>query len=303
MDNLINEKTCQNCGHRCHFAPIFNRNDLLICNNCGSWSWINNYPLDLNNIYNSEYFEGSEYIHYPSSEKSQCINFQRKIDILKSHIDLPEQQWKILEIGSATGVFLDELKKSKHSSIIGVEVSEYARDVARMKGHRVLNPLDESTNEQIKEFSPNIICAWDVWEHLEDPSDIFKDYMTLSEKEDKCYVAITTIDSSSPVARRRKTSWRQFHPPTHIHYPSKNALKYFFQGQNGELLHHSSFGMYRPLGEYLGSVTSKKLLSYLMPRFSLFSYPIKLDLGDIQFVLARINNRSSVRLHNIKPEE
>jgi hypothetical protein len=48
--------------------------------------------------------------------------------------------------------------------------------------------------------------------------------------------AFTTVDSSSWVARFRKSKWRQIHPPTHVSYFSKRSLEILMERHGLELL-------------------------------------------------------------------
>jgi 2-polyprenyl-3-methyl-5-hydroxy-6-metoxy-1,4-benzoquinol methylase len=261
-----------------------------MCSICNAWLWHSEEPINIERIYDESYFSGTEYIHYPSSMLSQKKNFMRKIKILEKTLEKEIINLKILEIGSATGIFLDCLREVGCKNYFGIEVSEYARSVTQSKGHICYSAFDENLNELIKIFSPDLICAWDVWEHLENPSDIFMTYMNRKN----CFIALTTVDASSKTAQTRKADWRQFHPPSHINYPTRKSFQQFFQNNSGEVLFQESFGMYRPLGEYLGAVGLKKLMLKLMPKMTIFSTPIFLDLKDIQFIIAKVaTNRSA----------
>ena len=180
-------------------------------------------PLgDLACLYTEDYYNGAEYINYSLGAPVYRRNFVRKLKEIRKRI--PELQYKdmrVLEIGSATGDFLQVLKDHGVNTMLGVEASEYSRERAQRKGFEILNPFTADYLARVHEFSPNVICAWDVWEHLEFPSDVFDTLIVSDLKEDrlaqksfKCKrhsrVTKTTVPFPLKVATRgrlKKTRW------------------------------------------------------------------------------------------------
>src|SRR6266511_2886800 len=101
-------------------------------------------------------------------------------------------------------------------------------------------------------------------------------------------VAISTVDAASLVARARRTRWRQFHPPTHLHYPTRRSFELFFASRGLRVAHHGSFVDYRPLLEYARAlgVRPRRARGPGLP----WSIPLYLNLGDIQLVVGRREN-------------
>lgn len=247
---------------------------MSVCLFCGSWAFTGNLDVSLEKIYGEEYFQGAEYKNYLASQKIRLLNFRRKYSILKSFLTITEKQIRCLEIGSATGDFLEFIKETGGSAI-GVEVSKFAANLSKSRGHRVFDPHDPLLLDEIAAFRPNLIVAWDVWEHLERPAETFK--AVLSRASPETWLALTTVDAGSVNARLRGKRWRLFHPPTHLNYPTTKAIETYLASLGLCVCHHQHFGYYRPLGEYCGSSSSHAILQV----------PVYLNLFDIQYCIAK----------------
>jgi hypothetical protein len=88
------------------------------------------------------------------------------------------------------------------------------------------------------------------------------------------------------VPRIRGTKWRQFHPPTHLHYPTRRSFVEFFSRRGFQIVHQRAFGYYRPMAEYIRA---------LNPRWGspgsgaakVLRLPVYVNLFDTQLVIAR----------------
>jgi hypothetical protein len=175
------------------------------------------------------------------------------------------------------------------TDVLGLEVSQFASERARAKNLPVISPLSAQAHEVIREFQAETICAWDVWEHLEDPVAIFDNLIASSPG--LTTVALTTVDSGQMVPRLRKRAWRQFHPPSHLHYPTRRSFEIYFRSRGFEIIEQSSFGMYRPLADYLFALF-KPLRKFVSGNSWLYRIPLYLNLFDIQMVIARKKAKS-----------
>jgi SAM-dependent methyltransferase len=273
---------CENCGAAASWERAFaDRSDVDRCRSCGGWTFTGPVPLPADELYGEEYFNGGEYAGYDAARASHQRNFQRKLRLLQRHGAPGPGDTRLLELGCATGEFLAEARRAGVAKALGLEVSGYCRDVARGRGHEVLSPDDASAEAAVKALRPNVIVAWDVWEHLRAPASTLD--ALLREAERGVTVAVTTVDAGSAVARLRGTRWRQFHPPTHLCYPTRRSLRLYFERLGFEIMHHGSFGYYRPLTEYLRVFGVRASAS--PPAW--MTTPIFLDLYDIQLVIAR----------------
>jgi predicted TPR repeat methyltransferase len=217
------------------------------CRACGGWTFSGPVPLPADALYGEGYFNGGEYAGYDAARASHRRNFQRKLRLLQRHGAPRPRDTRLLELGCATGEFLAEASRAGVARALGLEVSAYCRDVARGRGHEVLSPDDAAAAPALTALRPNVIVAWDVWEHLRAPASTLD--ALLREADRGVLVAATTVDAGSAVARLRGARWRQFHPPTHLCYPTRRSLRLYFERRGFEVVHHGSFGYYRPLAE------------------------------------------------------
>lgn len=281
----MHSKRCPNCGENATWVlALDGAKDVAVCEKCGAWVCAPRTQADPQVIYAEPYFNGSEYTSYQAAAGVYRRNFQRKIALLRATGILASPHARILEIGSASGVFLDALRDNGFSQAVGVEVSEYARHQACAKGHEVLSPFDERLEKTIRDLHPTTICAWDVWEHLPDPAAVFDTYFSWSDAH--VGVAITTVDSGHFVPRWRKTKWRQFHPPSHLNYPTRRSFELYFSSRGMRVLRHQSFGMHRPLADYLMTL-AKPFGGTIAPGSRLYKIPVYANLFDIQLVIAQ----------------
>jgi hypothetical protein len=261
---------------------------LLKCLRCKGFQWIGDIS-NIEDLYTSEYFNGDEYVSYDESVNIYRLNLERKWQTVINSCNFKNEKnvrngcdERVFELGAATGEFLRVLKKEKITSIIGAEISSFCRDKAAKDGFEMLDPLSSNYMQQIHDFAPTVLCAWDVWEHLENPSAIFKEILAKNPSIE--VVALSTVDSGAFVPRFKKTRWRQFHPPTHLNYPTRESFKIFFEEHGFSIKNISAFGYYRPLADYLSVFFGReRVTSFPL----LFKIPIYLNLYDIQLIVAQ----------------
>jgi len=280
------KNTCRNCGTFSSLFTIYNDEKVLKCSECRAFQWVGSVS-SFAELYTQEYFNGDEYVAYEKSAEIYRLNLDRKLQtvLCSPYFDnkTPEDYLneRIFELGSATGEFLKILHKRKFTNLLGSEISSFCREVAEQDGFQLLNPLSDDHMQSIKNFNPTIFCAWDVWEHLENPCVIFKDILGLNP--DINLVALSTVDSGALVPRIKGKRWRQFHPPPHMNYPTRTSFKTFFESIGFSVKILQGFGYYRPLADYLSVFLGRKTVS-LFP--FLFEIPLYLNLYDIQIVVA-----------------
>lgn len=196
-----------------------NNYKLYSCENC-ELVFVWPIPDNLNQIYKRDYFRsrgklgGSGYSDYDQDKKPMrevFMSFLNKFERLGSGRS-------IFDVGAATGYFLD-LAKGRGWQTSGSEISEYARQIAKGKGHDVVGDLLE------KGFYNrfDVVTMWDVLEHLRDP----KEYLRTVNKIllPKRWLAINTIDKGSWWARIWGKQWHLIVPPEHLYYFSRKNLE------------------------------------------------------------------------------
>jgi hypothetical protein len=271
---------CENCGDRAGASPLFPRSGVRACSGCGAWFVdVAHFPAGAEALYGERYFEGGEYASYASSTAAHRLNFRRKLALLRRCGMRELREVRLLELGSATGEFLRVARELGVSRAVGLEVSSYAREAARARGLDVRAPDQPETLAAVEALRPNVIVGWDVWEHLPRPATTWDALLALAERA--AIVALTTVDASSVVARVRRDRWRQFHPPTHLNFPTRRSLASYFGRRGFDVRLHRAFGHYRPLREYARAVGVRPGPARL------WNVPVYLNLFDTQLFIAR----------------
>lgn len=272
---------CENCGRMATFTRIFgHQHETWRCGLCASWSYFGPVDQAPEELYDEHYFRGGEYTGYEEGEDAYRRNFARLLALVERH-GRPLRGARLLEVGCATGAFLALAAQRGVDASLGIEPSPYARRRARERGLDVLPPDEPGTEARIAALAPDVLIAWDVWEHLRNPATQLD--RLLAGCAPDVTIALTTVDAASLVARLRRTAWRQFHPPTHLHYPTRRALAHYLGARGFTVRHHGSVGYFRPLRSYLRALALDRLP--LLGR--VHALPVYLDLFDIQVVVAR----------------
>jgi cyclopropane fatty-acyl-phospholipid synthase-like methyltransferase len=239
---------------------------------------------DLRQLYTAPYFAGEEYRDYLGDrsviEKQSRLRLRR----LLKHVQHPERK-HMFEIGCAYGFFLSVARKT-FLSVEGVDVSTEATEYAS----RVLG-LNAHGEDFLKyQFSslPEVICMWDTIEHLCRPDLYIERAAGVLPRGG--FLALTTSDLDSLVARIRGSKWRQIHPPTHLHYFSRATLQRLLRRYGFQVKEISTEGIYRSLDTMAYIVLCLKwkqpALYARLRKTGFLNWDLFLDLRDIVFVVA-----------------
>lgn len=281
----MHSKLCNNCGVESLFKKFGNHEDLEVCRNCGGWVYVGDVGIEAKDLYDFSYYNGKEYLFYKQAVTVFKMNFRRKLNVIKRNCNLPLSSWRVLEIGCATGGFLDVCREAGVTNVLGCEVSDYSRNEAQKMGFNVFDPSDkEFATQKIREFEPNVIVAWDVWEHLPNPAAYFKYILGCCLAPP--ILAISTVASDALVPKLRTVSWRQYHPPSHLNYPTRKSLTIFFKNHSLLVGEQFSFGYFRPLADYISALIGKKNTCKRCLKWTNV-IPLYLNMYDIQIIVSR----------------
>lgn len=240
---------------------------------------------DFHKLYGEDYFHGEEYSSYLADKKVLQKNFRLRLKILERFLG-PDHR-RLLEIGSAYGFFL-ELIKDRFETVQGIDVTEegtrYAREQLGVPAaHGDLRDYDFGA----REF--DVVCMWDTIEHLERPDLCLQKISQYTSRG--ALLAITTGDIESLNARFKKRNWRLIHPPTHVHYFSRNTIAKFLNNYGFDVVYSKYCGFYRSIDNiaYNILVLRKKMprLYRFLVKSRLTRLDLYLNLYDIMYVIAK----------------
>jgi len=259
---------------------------LLACKSCGFLTadmTLSN--IELEELYGQSYFHNGEYSDYKSEKVALQLNFKKRIRDLLSLPNVCENT-KIFEIGCAYGFFLELLKENfvEASGIdIAKEPVQYARDIIGVDAHHG-NFLEFEPR-----FRPDIVCLWDVIEHLRDPREFLKHTRTISASDS--YILLTTGDIGSLNAWLRGSKWRLIHPPTHLHYFSKTSITQLLNNVGYQNVTFSYPAIWRTAGFIVNAIIGEKplfrFLKTWIDNIPGASIPVPLNLFDVMLVTAQ----------------
>jgi hypothetical protein len=237
--SLMIGSPCLVCGGRYEASAL---PGLLRCSFCRFVTANMSLPhAELEKLYTARYFAGEEYRDYMAERPLLERSFRRRLDKLLSYV--PDASGKrLVEIGSAYGFFL-QMARDRFRSVEGHEISHdaaaHATAVFRLPV-TVGDFLDHQMSGDI-----DVLCLWDTIEHLQAPHRYLE--KAAAHMPSGSAIAVTTGDIESIVARMRGAKWRQIHPPTHLHYFSKQTLARLLANYGFTVRYAGYDGVYRSL--------------------------------------------------------
>lgn len=206
--------------------------------------------------YGPDYFLGEYESQYGKSYLDDEANLRRlarsRLDWMESVIvssrhtvDWPAEGPDLLEIGSATGFFLDEAKERGFRTL-GVEISGFASEFARNRGHSVIqssfvsadlmravaellppSPLSQSQargpgSENQRPAGLDLIAAFYTLEHFPDQQLAFKRISQLMKPGGILLLALPSYHG--PLFRCGPEKWLATHPSDHFADYSPESL-------------------------------------------------------------------------------
>lgn len=183
------------------------------------------------NIENEEniahYYKSENYISHSNTTKGlvnvvyhQVRKYMlgRKRRLIKKVTAL--QKGHILDIGTGTGFFLNEMRKSGWQ-VKGIEKSEDARKFAESELNLINQPSEELFN--LKDKSYDVISLWHVLEHIHQLNKYMDEFFRLLKDHGKLVIAIPNHTSYD--AKHYKEFWAAYDVPRHIWHFAPDQIK------------------------------------------------------------------------------
>jgi len=217
--NAQNELTvCRACGAATlSYRYTVDQFALLTCRRCSSMS--TGYHMvgtAVSEFYGEEYYRAGDYVDYVRCAPVIKRNFRRFARRLRR----THRGARLLEVGCAYGFFLEIAAPTW--DVFGIDVSAAAiAGCSPTLGGRV-------TCGDLLMYEPppgrfDWVVAWDTIEHLEDPIAYTRRCWELLNPGG--YIALTTGDVRSIVARLQGKSWRLLTPPSHLTFFSRAGMR------------------------------------------------------------------------------
>lgn len=259
---------------------------LLACELCGFITADVAISFDkLTALYSRDYFSGGEYRDYVAERALIEQHARRRLAKLSQYIDEPSQK-RLFEIGSAYGFFL-AVARERFGAVEGIDISVDATAYAATE--LGLSVYAGDFLEHTLRSAPDVVCLWDTIEHVQHPHLYIEKAVTHMTK--RGLLGITTGDIGSLVARWRGPKWRQIHPPTHLHYFSKDTLTRLLRKYGCDVRYCGYEGIYRSLDTMAYIILNIKhkqpRLYQMLKRAGALRGNLYMNLGDIVFVIAQ----------------
>jgi len=212
----MDRTTCDLCGNPdSGWKSLFIKDSYLFvkCRRCG-FVFTKQIPSssDLQSAYTKEYYNGSIYKDYAEKIYERRLGYVSFLSYFQSRTGI--KKGKLLEIGCATGDFLDAARFIGYETI-GIVLSEWAANEALKKGHNVKNcDVDNIDSSEIKDMTFDSVFLWDVFEHLAYPNKALGKIVKILRKGG--VITLNTLNISSPTVKYLNEKWSHYFPPYHL---------------------------------------------------------------------------------------
>jgi 2-polyprenyl-3-methyl-5-hydroxy-6-metoxy-1,4-benzoquinol methylase len=219
----------------------------------------------------------------------KIATFNLRLDLISKHI----KKGKVLDVGCATGYFLDAAKERGFEPY-GVELSEYSSTIAKKKfgNDSVFKGTLEECNFPEKQF--DVIAMSDLIEHVRVPVETLSKAATLLKNDG--VIMIMTPDTRSishNIMSKRWTHYKQ----EHLFYFSHESMQYIANRSGMTIVHfekakkalnltylHTQFNVYKhwmftPAVNFLHAILPKRM------RTKNFYFSI----GEMVVILKKVN--------------
>ena len=134
---------------------------------------------------------------HDSQRPMRVRSFARALRKLREH--LPPPGSRVLDIGTAGGAFLEAATQCGYDAY-GMEPSRYLVEQGRLRGLKVEQGTID--NHGFEPSSFDLICLWDVLEHLTDPKAALKEVARLLKPDGVVLINYPDIGTLAGAARR-----------------------------------------------------------------------------------------------------
>jgi 2-polyprenyl-3-methyl-5-hydroxy-6-metoxy-1,4-benzoquinol methylase len=225
-DQQSKQYACSSMGHGDH-------NDIYFCESC-QHGFLFPFPSDQEL---EELYASVQDPFYMEEIEGRVQTFANNLNILRRFSPGP----KLLEVGSYCGIFLNSAQKSGYE-VTGLEPSHWARTQALnhygLKLHEGFFCREHCDKLVLSHTKHDVIVAWDVLEHVEDP----KAFIQLSHellRNDGLFV-FSTVNIHSVFTKLLGRKW-PWYMQMHLHYFTLRGLKKLLEEHGYKVLETGSY--------------------------------------------------------------
>jgi SAM-dependent methyltransferase len=213
-------RACHVCGEASRLDRRFRKGAFTIvrCRTCGL-VFTNEIPppAELEAIYGPSFFEvGQKFTG--RSDGVGLVNAAARVSRLLELPEVGRARW--LDVGCATGDFLEAARRAGVVEVRGVELSEFAAAQARGRGFDVAR--GDFASLVLPPGSFDVVTMWDYVEHVPDPAASLERAFEVLRPGG--YLAISTGDAASLAARAMGRFWHLMIPPKHLYFFTPDTL-------------------------------------------------------------------------------
>ncbi|MDO8638508.1 MAG: methyltransferase domain-containing protein [Candidatus Daviesbacteria bacterium] len=170
--------------------------------------------------------ERYKYFKDPEYEAERIGRGQNQKEILNNLNNMFPNKGKLLDVGCATGAFLESAKNDGWD-VLGIEPSKWATDVAKNK---YTLPVLQGTIDSLKipKKSFDVVVCLDVIEHVISPRKLLKSINKVLKPDG--LLCLVTPDKDSLLSRVLGENWWHVRPD-HIFYFSESSINLLLQSE------------------------------------------------------------------------
>lgn len=232
------------------------------CRSCG-FRFTNNFPSD--DII-GRYYDSPDYISHSDSKKG-FTNFlyhffrkrmlKKKVNLVSKYVsesqnmcgNIAQQHTRLLDIGCATGYFLNTAKK-KGYTVSGIEKNIKARDYAI--SNFGLDVKDEQSLWNIENESFDVITLWHVLEHMQKLNEVIDKLKSILAPNGTLVLALPNYQSYD--AKIYEEFWAAYDIPRHLWHFSHDTIENLLSKYQFKIIKRIAM----PLDAYYISMLSEK---------------------------------------------
>ena len=203
------------------------------CTSC-KLRYVNPQPSDASifQLYNSDYFQAGGFDSYGYKNYKKLLKLKRfTFTRWLCELEASAQKGRLLEIGCASGVFL-EIAEKRGWEVTGVDVSRDAAEEGRRKG---LNIYDGTLRENLSHLRDyDVVLMLDAFEHMRNPLECLESVYKVLRPGGIVY--IITPNAGSASARILGVEWPHLKPKEHLCLFTKRSMRIIIERTGFELI-------------------------------------------------------------------